>query len=654
MKNQIYNLSCLIAISFASLFAGCSTSNPSVAKRASELTSKAAPANTSADGYFLPKGTFKGPDQPKPMILASSVARGEDSTRRILGDAVGLSPMVWLYASPTSKTYYAASSIDFKDSLRLWEVFLKKYKIPYKVVLAVDKLEASAPGVLVLPSLIALSEREKLAIIKFRSQGGSVLSSWLTGVRDEKGHWQGFSFMRDSIGAMVLGDTEDEQEENFIMPHGDGAITHSLPAGQRVWFERVKGIYPLRLSGQQPAAQIMNWSRTTLRNKPGTTIVFGEQRQPSGVLSRSVTLGYPERLWLATDPMAIEAIAHNALTWLLRQPDIYLAAWPFPYSGALSIAVDSGEVVDDVDITFAESIENTGARATYYVLSGNAKESAGALKKLQAKGHELGYMGDRFAGFQDQPAATQSKRLTLMRQEFKDAALSTGVDSGFHAPMESQDKTTLELVNQLGFAYAVAFMDVTDARIPMVVPRSGGQSIIQKPLVILPRTQSGPEDLMDEGDPEDGLKQYLAEFESSVAMGGLSLVRFRNQSLLTDAQAQAVFEQIKRHSDRLWIAPNGAVARWWLDRDRISVEVNAIDGRPKLTVIISPGPPLTQAAAVIVNVPYANDALKLVPLGRGKSEIKVRSLDPWRTAVSLDGLPPGTHRWVLQFGRAGT
>jgi hypothetical protein len=43
-----------------------------------------------------------------------------------------------------------------------------------------------------------------------------------------------------------------------------------------------------------------------------------------------------------------------------------------------------------------------------------------------------------------------------------------------------------------------------------------------------------------------------------------------------------------------------------------------------------------------------------VPLGRGKSEIKVRSLDPWRTAVSLDGLPPGTHRWVLQFGRAGT
>jgi hypothetical protein len=204
--------------------------------------------------------------------------------------------MVWLYASPTSKTYYAASSIDFKDSLRLWEVFLKKYKIPYKVVLAVDKLEASAPGVLVLPSLIALSEREKLAIIKFRSQGGSVLSSWLTGVRDDKGHWQGFSFMRDSIGAMVLGDTEDEQEENFIMPHGDGAITHSLPAGQRVWFERVKGIYPLRLSGQQPAAQIMNWSRTTLRNKPGTTIVFGEQRQPSGVLSRSVTLGYPERL----------------------------------------------------------------------------------------------------------------------------------------------------------------------------------------------------------------------------------------------------------------------------------------------------------------------------------------------------------------------
>ena len=637
----------------ACLLPGCSGTGSTLSKSVAETSMSAKPPPTTPEGYLLPKDIFKTADQAKPPGFAPVGTIGDGLPSIGSGQAAVLTPMIWLYASPTSKSYYDSSSIDFKVNLRLWEIFLKKYKVPYKVVSTPEKLENSPPGVLILPSLIALSDREKQAIVKFRSQGGSVLASWLAGVRDDKGAWQGFSFMNNVLNVQVIGDTEGEEEENFMMSHGDGAITHSLPAGQRVWLERVKGIYPLRLYGQQSAAQIMDWSRTTVRTKPGTTIVFGEQRQPSGVLSRSVALGYAERLWLSADPKAMEAIAHNALTWLLRQPDAYLAAWPYPFTGALTIAVNSADVVDDVDVKFSEWIEKSGARATYYILSVNAAKSAEALKNLQSKGHEIGYMADQFEGFQNQLSATQSKRLSAMQQELRDAGLSTGTDRGFYAPMESQDKTTLELVNRLGFTHAIAFMDATDGRLPVIVPRSGESVGTQNPFVILPRTQVGPEDLTEEGDPEDGLKQYLAEFESSAAMGGLSLIRVPNQSLLTDEQTKTVFDQIKRHSSHMWQAPNGAVARWWLERERISIDIDTIDGKPRLSVIISGQEPLTQPAAIIVNLPYANDVLKLVADRQDSPSVKVSTLDPWRATISMGGLRPGTYRWLLQFDRAG-
>lgn len=648
MKRHVNRMVYFTFVLIFSLLQGCSSTSSPQAKAEPVASMSANAVQPSANGYFLPKDIFKG----SPASISGDTVNNV-SPYKVVGQPVALSPMVWLYTSPTSKAYYESSSIDFKVNARLWEIFFKKYKIPYKVVTSPDRLESSPPGVLVLPSLAALSEREKQAIVKFRAQGGSVLSSWLSGVRDDKGAWQGFSFMRDALGVQVLGDTEGEEEENFLMTYGDGPVTHSLPAGQRVWLERVKGIYPLRLAGQQAAGQIMDWSRMAVRGKPGANIVFGEQRQTSGVLSRSVVLGYSERLWMSADPKAMEAIAHNALTWLLRQPDSYLSAWPFPYTGALSVAIDSPDVVDDVDIKFAEWIEKTGGRATYYVLSSNAAKSAESLKNLQSKGHEIGFMADRFEGFQDQLTTTQSKRLTSMQQELRDAGLTTSPDRGFHAPMESQDKSTLDLINQLGFTHAVAFMDISDGRLPVIVPRltsPGGTQ--QKPMVILPRTLSGPEDLMGEGDPDDGMKQYMAEFEMSSAMGGLSLIRFPNQTLLTDDQLKAIFDQINRNSNRLWNAPNGAVARWWLDRDRISIDIDVVDGKTRLSATISPGESLSQPAAVIVNSPYANDDLKLISLGQDSPVVKVSKIDPWRSAVSLGGLRPGTYRWALQFDRA--
>jgi hypothetical protein len=395
----------------------------------------------------------------------------------------------------------------------------------------------------------------------------------------------------------------------------------------------------------------MNWSRNSAGKKVNSVLVFGEHRQASGVLSRSVSVGYSEHLWLSADPKAMEAVAHNALTWLARQPSARLANWPHPYTSALSVTVDAPEVVDDLDVNFADLVSQTGGKATFFIPSINAVKSAPALKKLQANGHGVGYMADRFEGFKGQTGSKQVERFETMQKEFNLANLSTGPTIGFSAPMGSQDNVTQDLLNQSGFTYYVASMSETEGRVPVLIPRKQGVISTTRPLVMLPRTQNGPEDLMDDGDPEEGLQQYLAEFESALAMGGLLLVRFPNQTLLTEDQLDTIFGQIKKNSQHLWMASNGSVAHWWLDRSRVKVALEMVNGSLSLIVTVEGTSPLSVPPSVTVNLPYANDTLKLIPINQPGLSLSASAIDPWRVAISLGQLSPGTHRWKMNFER---
>jgi len=607
----------------------------------------AAPSQSKLPELFLPKDLFNSTEK---KIKTASPQATLPAPVVVAGRTPPLKTMVWLYASPSTQALLETGGIDFKVQLRVWESFLRKYSIPFKTINTVELLESSAPGVLVLPSLVALSEREKLAVSKFRSQGGGVLATWLTGVRDAKGAWQGFSFMENVLDARVLGDTADDEESSFMMPYGDGPITHNLPAGHRIWLERVPDMYPLRLSGQQTAASIMDSSRNSVLGKSLSSMVFAEKVQSTGALSRSVVLAYSERLWMSSDPKMMDAIAHNALRWLLRFPAVNLAAWPYPFTNAISLVVDAPEIVDDVDVKFSNWFEGVGAHATYYVTTENLPHSTEALKKLLAKGHEMGFFGDHFEGFKGQSEDKQSKRLIAMQQQMKNADLLVGVDSGFAAPMGSYDTTTVALLNQFGFGHFLARDDGTDGRLPVALKRSVGTS--ESSMVMLPKTISGPENLMNEGDPDEGLQQFLTELELAQSMGSFSIVHFPNQSLLADDQLKPIFEQLRNSKKTSWLALNSQVSQWWRERSRVTTAIDMSSGTAKLNVIINGTAPMTRPAAVVVNLPEANSNLRLLADGHAYKLTTSTALDPWRVAFSLEGLPPGSYRWLMHFDAA--
>jgi hypothetical protein len=612
--------------------------------------SAAGSAQISAAGFVLPAGIFsKSASDQKPVAanMAGSPAASAGAAMPLV-PSPPIVQKVLLYASPTTRAFFAKGGIDTKDNSRTWEVFLRKYRIPFQLVSSVEELEKVQPGVLLLPSTVAMSEREKKAVIDFRGKGGGVLSTWLTGVRNENGEWRGFGFMDSALDVKVVGNTEANENDNFLMPHGDSPVTHVLPAGLRVWLERVKDWYPLRLVGRNAGAQIMDWSRSVAAGRSSSTVVFDESRQSTGRLSRVVVLGYPERLWISADPKALEAIAHNALMWLLRQPDAYVAAWPYPYRSAFVFAINAPESLIDVDLNFAKLVEDAGFRATYYTLSSGVAAAAPIWKQLLARGHEIAYLGDTFVGFKDQTTAAQTVRLNAMRKELKESGLSIAADAGFQAPMDSYDKTTEKLLRQLGFGHLVSFMDASEARLPFIAPADSDASRANQ-LVVLPRTQNGPEDAMEDGDPDVGFKTFLQELDLAEAMGGLSLVRMTTQNSLTDVQLNEIFNFLKTRRERMWPVTAGQMSDWWRERERVSVRLSPSATAPVLEISVKDGKPLGRPATVWVNLPEAGGSLRLVARESNGKTPKVAKLDAWRSAVVLDGFTPGEYQWYLYF-----
>jgi hypothetical protein len=598
-------------------------------------------------GFFIPPKAFALPKGKTATPIGKSypVFSSPETPTRFVQKVV-------LYVSKSTQNYFGKAGIDAGYGPQVWEVFLKKYKIPYQIANTQSQLEGSTAGVLILPSTVALSAQERKAIVNFRAKGGSVLATWLCGVRDENGEWLGFDFMETALDAKVIGDTSGEKDDNFLMPNGDSPVTNTLPAGRRVWLERVKEWYPLRLSGRYGAAHIMDWSRTFTVDKETTVMVFDEHPLATNRASRSVVLGYPERLWQSANPEHLEAINYNALSWLLRLPNAYKPAWPAPYSSAMALAIGAAEVVAFPDMAFAGLLESIGARATYYSVSEHTHKSAKNLTELQSHGHELAYMGDTFNGFNGQPINTQASRFEKMRLKFKEAGLAMPENPGFHAPTDSYDKTTESLLRQNGYGHYISFMDATESRLPFIAESPDQASPSKAATVVLPRTQRGPEDATEEGDVDDGLNSFFGELTLAQKMGGLSVVRLPTQSILPIEDWTKVVEDFKTRKDHMWMATGTQIAQWWRERERVTAYIEGTANSSDLVVDVRGSAAVKNNVVVWVNLPISNGQLMLVNIDKSVSQVetpKTFSVDQWRAGISLIDLKPGSYRWRLQF-----
>jgi hypothetical protein len=608
-------------------------------------------------GFFVPANLFnnavtKPPGKPGVTLPASAFTTGDLPKEQ----ADSVTPSAWqtvvhLYVSPTTQTYFASGGLEYRSHHRVWESVLRRHKIPFKLISSVDQLAEVVSGVLVLPSSVALSEREKQAVLSFRKRGGSVLATWMAGVRGEGGAWQGFDFMEQAFDLKVVGTTSADNDANYLIPKGDSPVSFSLPAGQRIWIERAKEWHPLRFSGTNAAAYVLDWSRTNEQGKSAESLLFDERQLPNGASSRSVVMGYSERLWASGDRKRLDVLAHDALAWLLRHPNSHVAAWPHPYSSAYVMAVDATDMIGEADLALAKLYEDIGGRATYYSVSELAAASAYLLKALQDRGHEMGYLGDTFGVFKGQSLAMQGKRLDTMRKEFKDSGLTFSSDAGFHPPIDAYDKTTEMLLVEHKFGHYIGFLGATDARIPYFA-NAGSSTSSDKRTVVLPKTQVGPDELLEGGKQKQAVAAFLRDVDLTSKMSGLSVGRVVNPSPLNPKQWAEIMQFLKDRRDRMWLATSGQIADWWRERDRVQASLVTEASETFLTVTVQEGDPLRQNVTVLVNLPAVDIYMSARPTADTQRPLKIEKIDAWRAAAVLAGLPQGKHTWRIHFDRA--
>jgi hypothetical protein len=234
-----------------------------------------------------------------------------------------------------------------------------------------------------------------------------------------------------------------------------------------------------------------------------------------------------------------------------------------------------------------------------------------------------------------------------MVAEMKFADLDLGSQPGFRAPMESADAVTQRLLQERGFAYQIVDPGASEARLPFMAQAAG----TAQSMVILPRTQNGPDDAVADGDPVTGLKNFLAEFDRAEAMGGLNVIRIPNQSFVSDPQWGEIVSHIKAAKKGIWTATASQVARWWRERDRVSVSLDGGVSPALLSVVISGQGVLREPIMVLANLPQPGATLRLVP-DNDAAQVPVPKLlpfDAWRSALILDALAPGTYHWFIDF-----
>ena len=553
---------------------------------------------------------------------------------------------VWLFASLASQAHLMKLGADPTTGIRMWESYLQLHRLPFaRITSAAEIDQAPVSGILVLPSTVVMSEAEKQAVRHWRERGGSVLSTWLTAAHSPAGVPTGYAFMRDVLDVEVAGNTQDEEEDTYMMMHGDNPVSHSLPAGMRVWLERVPNQLPLRLVGKQEAAQIMSWARDVDAKKPAGLIAFNERQMASGLSSRTVTLGYPEQNWLRSDPRQLSAVTHDVLSWLLREPHAYVGAWPNPYQSATLLAIQAAEPVDQTEIDMGASYRKLGGLATYYVLGTNITRALPAVKKIMAQGHEIGFYGDQFEAFAPQPEADQASRLDTMQKQLAQAGVKVAAPVSFAAPMDSYDDTTRRLLAQQQFGNYLAFMELSDSSLPFVASRNPDGSA---QTVVLPRTLMGPEDAVTEQGP-DGMSNFLAALALSSRMGGLSVVRIPSENLIPVEQRPRLFSGLAGLREQTWMASAQQIANWWRQREGVSVELAPHPQGYLLTATVTQAGSNADSTSIWLNLPRPNSKVLLQPLQKAGKVPTVVIKDNWRAALVLKKPAVGQHSWLLKF-----
>ena len=561
-----------------------------------------------------------------------------------------------LRSNYTSKFFKAAANYD--AHIEYWRDLIPKMNMTVDVVTD-PQLEEGLQGfqILLMPSAICLSEKEKASIRDFVSKGGSAICTWATGSRDETGAWKGLGFLGELTGADTFEFTP-RTSPWFVTFAGGNPLTAGGPGGFRVQVDS-----PERLEAKTSGVDGY-WSDERLFPiDPNLPVNFqGALLHNSYGRGRVAWYGFQENSAVAggDDKAILDLTLFNTLAWAGRKTLCAVKPWPAPYSSASVFACDVEDKFDNAAYA-ANALRKAKGKGTFFCVADMVKENPDLMPQLEGAG-EVAVHGDTNAPFS--PAGVLSQIIRLEKARWRLWRLGGRWAIGFHPPLDAFGNQTLEALAAAHFHYVLlgagGSASVVNAVVPDILRISQSSKWFHRNLDLVRLIRTMDDDLRYSPlgvvglDPSWIAQRALADFDIIHGLGGLYIFAYHSQGFSAPEYVGIIPTLIEEcHQSNTWIATAAEVASWWQSRSHVSLNVsekgtNAI----RLTVKYDGVKPLDNVA-LTVYPPSDSAAAHVTPAGAPLATAEIISgTDTSRLNLKLGRLDPGmTYQYDLSWGQ---
>ncbi|MEE8449235.1 MAG: polysaccharide deacetylase family protein [Thermodesulfobacteriota bacterium] len=491
-----------------------------------------------------------------------------------------------------------------------WEGLLQKLveeeKATFRRVTDAELEEGlSRFDVLILPSAVALSKKELAQIQSFTEKGGGTLISWAMGTHLPDGAWRGWGSLNGLAGIEVLAKRLVEEGEPLaIQLIGDSPLTFGIMPGQALTI----------LPRSQPVLALASsfdgyWARLTSGFFEGQAkltgvepiTIRGASRFAASLSRRAFGRGRVVWFGFGIDSISetyeewqnFKTLVSNSLAWLAQQPLAAVKSWPGDYQAGAILALDSEENFAGIAVAI-DTLRRARAKASFFLLSELAKDNLPLISEAKEVA-EIAIHGDTHELFAGQPADIQSDRLSRAKN---DLFRLTGREvQGFRPPGLAVDDDTIKAAARLRLDYIfVPWSGTSSPKIIEYPERRPGKVVTlfaPHKLVLFPQPFHDDYSLFFKAglSPSRALAVWNLELKRATIEGSLFVFSFHttppwgvlngNEHILSEVIANA-------GSMKMWIAPAGKVARWWLTRQSLAVKTEVIS-RAKASLTITNG-----------------------------------------------------------------
>jgi peptidoglycan/xylan/chitin deacetylase (PgdA/CDA1 family) len=498
------------------------------------------------------------------------------------------------------------------------------------------RFKTMEPGeILVLPEAPCLSSAELAAVRAHLEAGGSLVSNWGVGARDQDCQWRGWQAVAEFTASEDVRELAPREALYLTVPGGT-AFSPGLDPGTRIEF-RVAPTLALRAAGPR-----VYWSDWALNPAPdetggGADVAATATRTEGG--GRTAWFGFQLSYSATpTDSARLDRLVGNGIRWAAGLPTAAIAPWPEGKRAALILSQDVEADFKNAS-AMADLLEEMDLPGSFFVVSQLVANDVELADALHSAG-EVGSHSPDHAPLVGLSLKDQRVRLEQGWTEIRDWT-GTGPE-GLRPPEEVFDDNTLRAWQEAGGSYVLAMNQARSAS-PEVYRLDGG------PLVLLPRLLKDDYNVFvqDGAVRADRLKEaFLGGMEKIRSVGGLAVVTVHTQIVGTGSRLDAirnVGDTAKAQGD-WWIARAGEVAGWW--RKRTSVRVSFGEPESAESTLVS-DPKATEkqladgSAPLENGLPSVNPGAALQILVEAPPDAKIDGL--WVDVVlpdGMDGLTP--------------